>query len=156
MLEIKEATIEDVPTILHFVKAIAEYEKLSHLVKATEDSISATLFSKPGFAKCIIALEDLFPVGFAIYFYNYSTFVSKPGIYLEDLYVEPQFRGKGYGKALLLEIIKIAKQNNCGRVEWSVLNWNKPAIDFYNSIGAKPLNEWTIFRVDEDLINKLA
>ncbi|MFN4082139.1 MAG: GNAT family N-acetyltransferase [Bacteroidia bacterium] len=155
MFAIREAKEKDIPVILHFIKAIADYEKLSHLVQATEESIKKTLFNNPVFAKCIIGYELYVPVGFALYFYNYSTFVSKPGIYLEDLFISTEHRGKGYGKALLLELVKIAKQQNCGRVEWSVLNWNKPAIDFYEKLGAKPLSEWTVYRLNEEDINRL-
>lgn len=156
MFEIKPATPADCGVILHFIKAIAEYEKLSHLVQATEESIYKNLFTQPTVAHCIIGYENKIPVGFALYFNNYSTFVSRPGIYLEDLFVEPQHRGKGYGKALLMHLVKTAKQNSWGRVEWSVLNWNKPAIDFYESLGAKAMQEWTVYRLDEDAINRLA
>ncbi len=156
MFEIKPATPADCGIILQFIKAIAEYEKLSHLVEATEESIYKNLFTNPVAAHCIIGYENGVAIGFALYFNNYSTFVSKPGIYLEDLFVEPAHRGKGYGKALLLYLVKTARQNNWGRVEWSVLNWNKPAIDFYESIGAKPMQEWTVYRLDEQAIDGLS
>lgn len=155
MFQIKPATKADCGTILYFIKAIAEYEKLSHLVQATEESIYKNLFTEPAAAHCIIAYENEVAVGFALYFNNYSTFVSRPGIYLEDLFVDPEHRGKGYGKALLLHLVKLAKKNNYGRVEWSVLNWNKPAIDFYKSLGAEPMQEWTVYRLNQDAIDRL-
>jgi GNAT superfamily N-acetyltransferase len=114
------------------------------------------LFSQKSYAECIIAFENNEPIGFALFFHNFSTFVSKPGIYLEDLFVLESHRGKGYGKKLLLHVIALAKQRNCGRVDWSVLNWNKPAIDFYESLGATAMNEWTTYRLNEETINKLA
>ena len=150
---IRFAEVSDSATTLQFIKGIAEYEKLSDLVEATTEKIEKHLFAQGAVAKCLLAFEDETPVGFALFFSNYSTFVSKPGIYLEDLFVEPEFRGKGYGKSLLLELIKIAKQRDCGRVEWSVLDWNQPAIDFYESLGAKPIHGWTVYRLDEKAIN---
>jgi GNAT superfamily N-acetyltransferase len=155
MLQIRPATPTDCGTILHFIRAIAEYEKLSHLVQATEESVYKNLFTEPVAAQCIIAYENEVAVGFALYFNNYSTFISRPGIYLEDLFVDPAYRGKGYGKALLLHLVKLAKKNNYGRVEWSVLNWNKPAIDFYKSLGAEPMQEWTVYRLNQDAIDRL-
>ncbi|MFZ4797926.1 MAG: GNAT family N-acetyltransferase [Bacteroidia bacterium] len=153
--EIKPATINDAQTIVDLIKAIAEYEKLSDQVKATPETIIEHLFSQKSYAECLIGFENNVPVGFALFFHNFSTFVSKPGIYLEDLFVLESHRGKGYGKKLLLQLIALAKQRNCGRVEWSVLNWNKPAIDFYESLGATAMNEWTTYRLNEDTINKL-
>jgi GNAT superfamily N-acetyltransferase len=153
--EIKPATINDSQTIVNFIKAIAEYEKLSDQVNATNETIIEHLFSQKSYAECIIAFENNIPIGFALYFHNFSTFVSKPGIYLEDLFVLESYRGNGYGKKLLLQIIAIAKQRNCGRVEWSVLNWNKPAIDFYESLGATAMNEWTTYRLNEEKISTL-
>jgi GNAT superfamily N-acetyltransferase len=153
--EIKPATIKDAQTIVDLIKAIAEYEKLSDQVEATNETIIKHLFSQKSYAECIIAFENNIPIGFALYFHNFSTFVSKPGIYLEDLFVMESHRGKGYGKNLLLQIIAIAKQRNCGRVEWSVLNWNKPAIDFYESLGATAMNEWTTYRLNEEKISTL-
>jgi len=144
---IRFATKEDVPLILHFINGIAAYEKLSHQVEASEELIHNSIFGENKFAEVIIAFDETTPVGFALFFYNYSSFKAKPGVYLEDLFVEPQYRGKGFGKALLEEVISIAKQKNCGRVEWSVLDWNTPAIDFYKSMGATPMDEWTVFRI---------
>lgn len=153
--EIKPATINDAQTIVDLIKAIAEYEKLSDQVKATPETIIEHLFSQKSYAECLIGFENNEPIGFALFFHNFSTFISKPGIYLEDLFVLESHRGKGYGKKLLLQLIALAKQRNCGRVEWSVLNWNKPAIDFYESLGATAMNEWTTYRLNEETINKL-
>jgi GNAT superfamily N-acetyltransferase len=154
--EIKPATINDAQTIVDLIKAIAEYEKLSDQVKATPETIIEHLFSQKSYAECLIAFENNEPIGFALFFHNFSTFVSKPGIYLEDLFVLENHRGKGYGKKLLLRLIALAKQRNCGRVEWSVLNWNKPAIDFYESLGATAMNEWTTYRLNEETITSLS
>ena len=153
--EIKPATINDAKTIVDLIKAIAEYEKLSDQVQAAPETIIEHLFSHKSYAECIIAFENNEPIGFALFFHNFSTFVSKPGIYLEDLFVLESHRGKGYGKKLLLHVIALAKQRNCGRVDWSVLNWNKPAIDFYESLGATAMNEWTTYRLNEETISTL-
>ena len=144
---IRLATIQDIPLILKFIRDIAEYENLLHQVETTEDKLRETLFGDRKYAEVILAFDLETPVGFALFFHNYSTFRAMPGIYLEDLFVEPHQRGKGFGKALLNEVIHIARQRNCGRVEWSVLNWNTSAIDFYKSIGALPMDEWTVYRV---------
>ncbi|MFI5164902.1 MAG: GNAT family N-acetyltransferase, partial [Bacteroidia bacterium] len=144
---IRFANAEDVPLIHRFIKGIAGYEKLSHTVETTEEKLKGTLFGDKKFAEVLLAFEENTPVGFALFFTNYSTFRAKPGFYLEDLFVEPEHRGKGFGKALLGEVIDIAKKRNYGRVEWSVLDWNTPAIDFYKSMGAAPLDEWTVFRI---------
>ena len=156
MLEIKAATIDDVPVILTFIKKLAEYEKISHEVVATEDSLQAVLFGERRYAETVIAYEHNEPVGFALFFHNFSTFVGKPGIYLEDLFVDPEHRGKGYGKALLAHLAKLAQERNCGRLEWAVLNWNKPSIEFYESLGAKPMNEWTVYRLNGEALENLA
>lgn len=153
--KIRFATGADADLIFDFIKGIAEYEKLSHLVEATPDKIKKHLFEHNAVAECLLAFEGEQAVGFAVYFHNYSTFVSKPGIYLEDLFVKPEYRGRGYGKALLLKIVDIAKERDCGRVEWSVLDWNKPAIDFYESLGAVAVNGWTVYRLDEGMIDKV-
>jgi membrane-associated phospholipid phosphatase/GNAT superfamily N-acetyltransferase len=149
-LIIRESTEKDIPIILNFIKELAGYEKLSTEVIADEKNLKKTLFGKNKYAEVLIAEYDNLPAGQALFFHNYSTFKGKPGIYLEDLYVKPQFRGKGIGKALLLELINIAKKRNCGRVEWAVLDWNKPAIDFYEKLGAIPMNDWKIYRLNED------
>jgi len=154
-IKIRFAEIHDTPTILHLIKELSVYEKLAHTVINTEDQIKTYLFGHHKFAEVLIANFDNHPVGFALFFHNYSTFVGKPGIYLEDLFVLPEMRGKGVGKKLFLELVRIAKDRNCGRIEWSVLNWNKPAIDFYKNMGAIPMDEWTVYRLTEDKISKL-
>lgn len=155
-LQIRQATIDDVSTILFFIRSLAEYEKLTHEVSATEELLKETLFSGKVNAYALLGFWNSQPVCFAIYFYNFSTFKGKPGLYLEDVFVLPEMRGKGFGKQMLIELAKIAKANNCGRFEWSVLDWNEPAIRFYKSLGAKPMNEWTVFRLDEIGIKNLA
>jgi GNAT superfamily N-acetyltransferase len=133
--------------VLSFIKELAVYEKMIDEVVVTEDLLYDQLLVKK-LSACVLAFEDNVPVGFALYFFNFSTFLGKNGLYLEDLFVRPAFRGKGYGKKLLFHLADIAKQRNCGRMEWSVLNWNTPAIDFYKSIGAKAMDGWTVFRLD--------
>jgi len=155
-LEIIKAEKKDAATILYFIKQLAEYEKLSHEVEATVEQLEKTLFGENSKAECIIGYYENKPVGFAIFFHNYSTFLAKPGIYLEDLFVLPEMRGKGFGKKLLQHLAKLAVERNCGRLEWWVLDWNKPAIDFYKSLGAAPMDEWTVFRVTGDSLNSLA
>jgi GNAT superfamily N-acetyltransferase len=147
MINIRRAVPSDIPLIFEFIKGLAEYEKLSHEVIASEETLQVTLFGEKEFAKVLIGELDSKAVGFALYFYNYSTFLAKPGIYLEDLFVFPEFRGKGVGKKLLLELAKIANEEKCGRVEWSVLDWNTPAIEFYKSLKAVAMDEWTVFRL---------
>ena len=146
-LSIRFAVEEDVPLILRFIRELAEYEKLTHECIATEDAVRSTLFGSPRFAEVVIAEVDSTPAGFALFFHNYSTFLARPGIYLEDLYVRPELRGKGYGRALLARLAGIARERNCGRLEWSVLTWNEPAIAFYKSLGARPMDEWKVFRL---------
>ncbi len=155
-LNIRSATHNDVPIILEFIKALAEYEKLTHEVVATEESLRTTLFGEKTFAEVVIGYDASgVPAGFALFFHNYSTFLSKPGIYLEDLFVKPEFRGKGYGKSLLIYLARLAEERQCGRLEWSVLDWNTPAIDFYKSLGAQPMDEWTMFRVTGEALTQL-
>lgn len=154
-LVIRPGTSEDIEIIYNFISQLAEYEKLTHEVTTTPEELAKTLFADNRHTHTIIAFYNEKPVGFALYFYNFSTFKGKPGLYLEDLFVIPEMRGKGFGKKLLIELGKIAKANNCARFEWSVLDWNKPAIDFYKSLGAKPMDEWTVFRLTEDGIKKL-
>ena len=153
---IRSATMEDVPLILEFIKALAEYEKLLHEVTATEELLKETLFEKQKVAEVVIGYYEGIPVGFALFFHNFSTFVGRPGIYLEDLFVKSEYRGKGFGKALLKHVAKIAKERNCGRFEWSVLDWNEPSIKFYKSLGAKAMEEWTIFRLSGESLTELA
>lgn len=154
--KIRFATIEDCPTILNFIKDLAIYEKLEHEVIATVEELKKTLFGAHPNAEVIILDEGGTPAGFALFFHNYSTFLAKPGIYLEDLFVLPEHRGKGYGKLLLSFLANIAIDRNCGRFEWSVLDWNTPAIKFYESIGAQPLSEWTVQRVTGENLTKLS
>lgn len=149
-LIIRRAKKSDIPNILMMIKELAEYEKLLHEVVTTEEHLEKVIFGPQKFVEVLIAEFNGALAGQTIFFHNFSTFVGRPGLYIEDLYVRPEFRGKGIGKALLNEVIKLAKDRNCGRVEWVVLDWNQPAIEFYKSIGAKPLNEWTIFRLTED------
>ncbi len=146
-MHIRFATENDVPLILRFIRELAEYERLAHAVVATEDTIRRTLFGNPRFAEVLIGEADGEPVGFALFFHNYSTFLGQPGIYLEDLYVRPELRGRGYGRQLLARLAEVARERNCGRLEWAVLNWNEDAIRFYRSLGAKPMDEWTVYRL---------
>ena len=155
-ISIRTATEKDVGLILHFIESLADYERLRHEVVASEKTLNDTLFCENPSAYVIIGELDGVPSGFALYFYNYSTFLAKPGIFLEDLYVNEESRGSGLGKALLIYLAKKAKAEKCGRFEWNVLDWNKPAIDFYTSIGAKPTDEWTGYRLDEWAISKIA
>ena len=147
---IRSASEKDVPAIFSLIKELAEYEKLSDQVVTTEDELKKVLFGENNFVEILIAEYEGQMAGQALFFKNFSTFLGKPGIYLEDLYVKPEMRSKGIGKALLDKLISLAKERNYGRVEWSVLDWNESAIDFYKKIGAKPLNDWTIFRLTSD------
>jgi GNAT superfamily N-acetyltransferase len=148
-LSLRPASLSDVPLILQFIRALAEYEHLTHEVEATEARLQATLFPTQGHpaAECVLAWVDSTPAGFAIFFTNYSTFLAKPGLYLEDLFVAPEWRGQGIGKSLLLHLAKLANARECGRMEWTVLDWNKPAIEFYDAIGARRMHEWKICRL---------
>ncbi|MCH8290920.1 GNAT family N-acetyltransferase [Candidatus Poribacteria bacterium] len=154
--EIRPASEDDVPIILSFIKELAEYERLSHEVIATEDTLRECLFGERRFAEVVIGYYGNEPVGFALFFYNFSTFLSKPGIYLEDLYVKPEFRRRGYGRVLLLYLARLAKERGCGRFEWSALDWNEPAINFYKNLGAVPMDEWTVYRVTGETLSRLA
>jgi GNAT superfamily N-acetyltransferase len=155
-ITLRAATAADTPQILAFIRGLAEYEKLSHACVATEEELRVTLFGPRPFAEVILAEWEGAPAGFALYFHNYSTFRARPGIYLEDLYVLPEKRGHGIGKALLTELARVAVERGCARLEWSVLDWNEPAIRFYRSLGAEPQDEWTIFRVTDDALTRLA
>lgn len=153
-LKIRPATPEDVPQILAFITELAIYEKAEHEVITTEKQIHDSLFCVEPRAFALICETQEMAVGFAVYFYNYSTWLGKHGIYLEDLYVTPESRGLGAGKALLKQLAEIAVSENCGRVEWSVLDWNEPAIEFYKALGARPQDEWTVYRLaGESLIS---
>lgn len=155
MAAIRPAEVRDVPDILRLIRALAEYEKLAHEVVATEDDLRASLFGERPAAEVLLAVESGRPVGLALFFQNYSTFLARPGIYLEDLFVELEFRGRGLGKALLQAVAQKAVQRGCGRFEWSVLDWNTPAIEFYRSLGARPQADWTIFRVTGEALRRL-
>lgn len=156
IFEIKHATLSDVPLILSFIKELAEYEKLLHEVVATEDILKQTLFSERATAFVVIGYLNNCPVSFALYFYNFSTFLGRPGIYLEDLYVKPEARGKGIGQKMLAYLAHLAKEKKCGRLEWWVLDWNETAIGFYKRIGAKAMDEWTVYRVTGEALDNLA
>jgi GNAT superfamily N-acetyltransferase len=155
-LRIETASERDIPLILSFIHKIAAYEKLSHEVTATEETLRGSLFGPRPASEVLLAYWQDQPAGYAVFFHNFSTFLGRAGIYLEDLFVEPGLRGKGIGKALLASVAKAARERNCGRLEWAVLDWNKPAIDFYLSLGARPKDEWTIFRMTGDAIASLA
>ncbi|HEY0076578.1 MAG TPA: GNAT family N-acetyltransferase [Abditibacteriaceae bacterium] len=155
---IRPATENDVPQILDFIQQLAEYEKLTHVVVATEELLRDTLFGPHPAAEVLLAFlsEEEMPVGFALFFTNYSTFLARPGLYLEDLFVAPQYRGRGAGKALLKALAQLAKERGYGRFEWSCLDWNEPSICFYKSMGAIMMDEWKIFRVTGEALDKLA
>lgn len=153
---IRKAEMGDTPTIVRFIHALADYELLSHECVATEKGIRTTVFGNPPAAEVVFAEWEGTPVGMALFFPNYSTFLAKPGIYLEDLFVLPEYRGRGFGKALLLHVGRLAVERGCGRFDWSVLDWNTPSIEFYRSLGAVPLNEWTVMRVTGDALERLA
>ena len=156
MTTIRPAVIDDTGTLLDLIRGLAEYERLSHLVTATEASLRDALFgSQPG-AEALLALEGESAIGFAVFFHNFSTFLGKRGLWLEDIFVRPEHRRKGYGEALFLHVARIAHQRGCGRFEWSALDWNEPAIRFYKSMGAVALDDWTIFRVTGDALERLA
>ena len=155
-ITLRAARPTDVPTILRFIQGLADYEKLTHACVATEAGLSATLFGERKYAEVLLAFWNETPAGFALFFHNYSTFLAKPGIYLEDLFVEPMFRGKGLGTALLKELARLAVERGCGRLEWSVLNWNEPSINFYKSLGAVAMDEWTGYRVTGEPLSALA
>jgi len=154
-MKFRYAEEKDAALILEFIKDLAEYEKMQKEVVATEELLVEWIFKKEK-AEVIFALEDGKEVGFALFFHNFSTFLGRAGIYLEDLYVKPEYRGKGYGKGLLRELAKITVERGCGRLDWSCLDWNKPSIDFYLSLGAEPLDEWTVYRATGDTLKKLA
>jgi GNAT superfamily N-acetyltransferase len=153
---IRPATSGDVPVILELIRALATYERAPNDVTATENGLVEVLFDEKPSAEVLLAFESETAVGFAVFFHNFSTWLGRPGLYLEDLFVRPEHRGKGYGRALLIYLAKIARERGCGRMEWAVLDWNKPAIEFYRKLGAKPLDEWTVFRLTRDGIAKLA
>ena len=153
---IRDTTVEDSELILNFIKELAEYEQLSHEVVATIETLRETLFGEKAYAEVVIGEFEGVPVGYALFFYNFSTFTGRPGIYLEDIYVNKEMRGKGFGKCLLAYIAKLAVERNCTRVDWSVLDWNEPSIQFYQSIGAIPMEAWTVQRLHGDALLSFA
>jgi GNAT superfamily N-acetyltransferase len=154
--EVREASADDVPLILTLIGELAEYERLAHEVVATEDSLQEWLFGDKPVAEVLIAESGTEAAGFALFFHSFSTFLGRPGIYLEDLYVRPAFRGRGMGKAMLVHLAKLARERGCGRLEWSVLDWNEPSIRFYASLGAEAMNDWTVHRVTGEALVRLA
>jgi GNAT superfamily N-acetyltransferase len=154
--QIRPATKADVPVILSFIKKLADYERLSHEVTATEKTLRETLFGRRPTAEVAIGYFKREPVGFVIFFHNYSTFLGLPGIYIEDLFVDETFRRRGFGNALFRYVAGVARDRQCGRLEWSVLDWNEPAVKFYKKLGAVPMNEWTVFRLTGESLTKLA
>jgi len=153
---IRKASINDATVILALIKDLAEYEKLSHEVEATAEDMRQSLFGDRPVAEALIGELDGIPISFALFFYNFSTFLGKPGIYLEDLYVKPEYRSNGFGRRMLAHIARLAKKRNCGRFEWSVLDWNKPAIRTYDRLNARPMKEWILYRLTGEALNKLA
>ena len=155
-VDIRPATQTDVPLVLAFIRELADYEKLSHEVRATEEQVRSTLFGERPVAEVVIATLDHQPVGFAVFFPNYSTFLGRPGLYLEDLFVRPEARGVGVGRELLEYLARLTVERGWGRLEWRVLDWNEPSIAFYKKLGAQPLDDWTVFRVTGEALQKLA
>src|SRR5438132_10962072 len=156
MLSLRPATLQDVPLILSFIRELAEYEREPNAVHCSEDDLRRDGFGPNPKFRVTIAEWNSKPAGMALFFYNYSTWQGRPGLYLEDLFVKPEFRGKGIGKALLLHLAKIAVENNCGRYQWQVLDWNTPAIEFYKSLGAEIMKEWLTMRVEGDALKRMA
>ena len=155
-LRIVPATRQDVPLIITLIKELAEYERLPHEVVATEEILEETLFGQRPAAEVLLAHAGGEPAGYALYFHSFSTFLGRPGLYLEDIYVRPPLRGKGIGKQLLARLAQIAIERKCGRMEWAVLNWNEPSINFYKSLGARPMDEWTVYRLTSSQLQRLA
>jgi len=154
--EIKPATAADVPVILRLIRELAEYERAPNDAVATEAQLRDVLFGAKPAAEVLLAFEDDHAVGFAVYFFNFSTWLGRPGLYLEDLFVQPENRGKGHGRALLQRLAQIAAERGCGRMEWAVLSWNEPAIGFYRKLGARPMEEWTVYRLEREGMTALA
>lgn len=155
-LKIRPGTEDDVPLILSLIRELAEYERLSHEVVATEEMLRDSLFGERRAAEVLLGHLDDEPAGFALFFHNFSTFLGRPGIYLEDLYVRPEFRGAGVGRAMLVRLARLARERGCGRLEWSVLDWNEPAISFYKRLGASPVSGWSVYRVTGEALEELA
>ncbi len=154
--KIRSAAENDAGTIFSLIKELADYERLTHEVVATEDDIRRSLFGARPFAEALIGEYDKIPISFALFFYNFSTFIGKPGIYLEDLYVKPEYRSKGFGRKMLVHIARLAINRNCGRFEWSVLDWNTPAIRTYDKLNAKPMQDWILYRLTGEALVELA
>ncbi len=152
---IRKANPDDIPLVLSLIKEIADYENLSHEVVATEENLHDSLFGENSNTEVIIAYYNELPAGYAVFFHNFSSFIGKSGLYLEDIYVKPELRGEGVGKKIFMHLAQLAVDRNCGRMEWSVLNWNVPAINFYQKLGAVPLEEWTVYRLTESKLNML-
>ncbi|MDH4248568.1 MAG: GNAT family N-acetyltransferase [Deltaproteobacteria bacterium] len=153
---LRPAQLADVPLLLEFIRKLAAYEKLSDRVKTTEGDLRAHLFGPRPYAEAILIEVDGEPVGFALFFHNYSTFAGKPGLFLEDVFVDPEYRGRGLGRAVMVHLARLAVMRGCARFEWSVLDWNAPSIAFYKGLGAVPLDEWTGYRLDGDALRALA
>lgn len=155
-LRIIPAQKKDVPLILRFIKELADYERLAHEVVTNQQILEEALFGERPVAEVVFAYYDNEPVGYALFFYSFSTFLGRPGIYLEDVFVRPPMRGRGIGKALLVYLARLAEERKCGRLEWAVLNWNEPSIRFYESLGAVPMDEWTVYRLSGESLARLA
>jgi len=155
-LQIRKATEADVPVIVWFIRQLAEYERLLQEAVMTEETLRESLFGSRPSGEVLLGYHQDKPVAFAVFFHNFSTFLGRRGLYLEDLFVIPEMRGKGFGRALLVHLAQIARERNCGRFEWAVLDWNEPAIEFYKRLGAVPMSEWTIFRVTGKALDRLA
>jgi GNAT superfamily N-acetyltransferase len=153
---IEQAQPEHLPLILSFIRELADYERLSHEMVATEELLGESLFGARAVAEVVIGYEGETPVGFALFFHNFSTFLGRRGLYLEDLYIKPEARGRGRGRAMLVHLARLARERNCGRLEWAVLDWNEPAIKFYRNLGARPMDEWTTFRLTGEALERLA
>lgn len=153
---IREATRADIPIIFQLIRDLAEYERAPNEVVTDEAGLSEVLFGQRPAAEVLLAFAGERPVGFALFFHNFSTWLGRPGLYLEDLFVKPDERGKGFGRALLVRLAQVARERNCGRMEWAVLDWNEPAIQFYRKLGATPMDEWTVFRLTGEGIARLA
>ena len=156
MVQVRDAVAADVPTIARLIRALSVYEKLEHDVVMTEDLLRDNLFGAHRYAEVVLAEEAGLPVGFALFFHSFSTFLGRPGIYLEDLFVIPEKRGQGIGKMLLTHLARLAVERRCGRLEWAVLNWNRDAIGFYERLGARPNSEWTVYRLTGEPLERLA
>ncbi len=153
---IRSGSDADVPLILRLIRELADYERAPRDAVATEDQLREVLYAANPAAEVLLAFEDEEPIGFAVYFFNFSTWLGRPGLYLEDLFVRPQVRGHGYGRALLQRLAQLAQDRGCGRMEWAVLDWNEPAMGFYKKLGAKPMEDWTVYRLTSDRIAELA